>query len=165
MVEKATLVAQVRDWVDDKTIPVAALRGYSSETLDSAIERFVDGQDRDVRVLYVGDLDGEGEDIERNLSEQTGLRTVRLAITPEQVAEFELPEEPGKSASVRAPRFVAKYGRLFQVEVEALDPDELRRLVEDALAETWDDALERDVLAEESEQRARFREFVDGFDA
>ena len=164
VVEKSTLVAQVRSWVDDKTIPVTALRGYSSETLDTDIERFVSGQGRDVRLLYVGDLDPEGEDIERNLQDQTFLVTERLAITPEQVTQYALPEEPGKPESVRAPKFIAKYGRLFQVEVEALDPDVLRRLVEEAVAETWDDALERDVLGEEKKQKEQGRAFADGFE-
>ena len=163
VVEKATLVAQVRDWVDDQTIPVAALRGYSSETLDAEVQQFIAGLDRDVRILYLGDLDPEGEDIERNFRAQTGLDTERLAITPEQVEEFALPEEPGKSESVRAPAFIAKYGRLFQIEVEALDPDSIRRLVEEAVAETWDEELEQGVLVEEDAQREQGQAFIDGF--
>jgi len=163
VVEKATLTAQVRSWVDDKTIPVAALRGYSSETLDSAIERFAFGQKRDVRVIYIGDLDPEGEDIERNFQWQTDLDTERIAITPELATFHKLPEEPGKEGSSRAPAFIAKYGRLFQIEVEALDPDVLRGLVQDAIAETWDDALEQDVLDEEDEQREQLQAFVDKF--
>jgi hypothetical protein len=49
------------------------------------------------------------------------------------------------------------------VEVEALHPDVLRGLVQDAIAETWDDELERDVLDEEKEQRQRLQAFVDQF--
>lgn len=163
VVEKATLTAQVRSWVTGKTIPVVALRGYSSETLDSAIERFVSWEKRSVRLIYIGDLDPEGEDIERNVQAQTGLVTERIAVTPKQVTLYGLPEEPGKPSSSRAPGFIAKYGRLFQIEVEALDPDVLRGLVQDAIAETWDDELERVVLVEEERQRERFQEFVDGF--
>ena len=40
----------------------------------------------------------------------------------------------------------------------------LRGLVQDAVAETWDDALEQEVLVEEEEQRERLQEFVDEFE-
>jgi hypothetical protein len=48
------------------------------------------------------------------------------------------------------------------VEIEALGRDVLRGHVQDAVAETWDDALEHEVLADE-EQRQQLPTFVDQF--
>jgi dsDNA-binding SOS-regulon protein len=39
------------------------------------------------------------------------------------------------------------------------------RLVQDAVAETWDDELEQEVLAEEEEQREQLQAFVDQFNS
>lgn len=37
VVEKATLIAQVARWFDDLALPVAALRGYASETFERTL--------------------------------------------------------------------------------------------------------------------------------
>ena len=42
----------------------------------------------------------------------------------------------------------------MQVELDALDPDELHRLYTDAIAEYWDASIYDDVVARERQQRA-----------
>ena len=142
--EKATLGAQIEGWTDEYGIPTAALRGYSSESLEREI---FDAMERDARpavVFYVGDLDPEGEDIERNFKNQARRLSVgfkhweRLTVLPPQIAQYGLVENPGKVKSSRAAGFKAKHGRLFQIETEAIDPAILERLVTKAItARKW----------------------------
>jgi len=149
--EKATLGAQIEAWADDYGVPSAALRGYSSESLEREIFDAMTTDGRPVVVWYVGDLDPEGEDIERNFQEQADRMGIvfhhwdRLTVLLAQVALYGLVPNPGKESSSRAAAFVAKYGPMpgtidtpFQIEVEAVDPAVLEQLVTDALTDpTW----------------------------
>jgi hypothetical protein len=138
VVEKATLSALAEDVADDLGIPVVALRGYESETLDRQIAREMRADGRPARVFYLGDFDPSGEDIERNFIRH--VRAVfplvaikRVAVTPAQITGLSLIENPGKSTDSRAKAFAAKHGKLVQVEVEAIDPTVLRRMLVDAI--------------------------------
>lgn len=51
-----------------------------------------------------------------------------------------------------------------QVEMEALDPDDLRALFTDAINRYWDDGAYPEVLAREQAERAQLRELADRFD-
>jgi len=78
----------------------------------------------------------------------------RVALTPEQVRDYALPPQPGKSTDSRAGGFVAKHGRLVQVELDALPPETLRELYEAAVAEYWDMSAYRASIAREAAERA-----------
>jgi hypothetical protein len=81
---------------------------------------------------------------------------VRVALDWSQVQHFDLPPAPGKTTDSHAAAFTARHGRLVQVELEALDPNELRRLYEQALTPLWDvSAFERS-LARERKDVASF---------
>lgn len=154
-VEKATMAEQLWSWFADYGVPIVALRGYSSETLERRVIRHVESQDRPAVLLYAGDHDPTGEDIDRNFIHQTDCwdEVVRVALSGEQVDRYALPAMPGKASDSRADGFIAKHGRLVQVELEALDPDTLRELYEDAFNDFWDTSAYDTVVAEEEEQR------------
>ena len=147
VVEKATLIAQVVSWFGGLCVPAVALRGYASETLERLVLELVEDDHRDVVLLYAGDFDPTGEDIPRAFEDNTGLDLRRVALTAEQVDEYGLPPAPGKASDSRAAGFVARHGRLVQVELEALDPDDLRALLTaelDGLIETSSSQVERE---------------------
>jgi hypothetical protein len=162
VVEKATLVAQVGDWFGALTLPIAALRGYASESYERDILNLVDEEmdtsSREVEILYCGDFDPSGEDIPRSFAEHMGMPIKRVALTPEQVEQYELPEAMGKATDSRAASFYARHGRLVQVELEALPPEVLRDLL----------AVELDALVDVSltegvrEREANERRWLDG---
>ena len=137
--EKATLGAQIESWTREYGIPTAALRGYSSESLEREIFDSMLADGRPAVVFYVGDLDPEGEDIERNFLAQAKRQSIgfkhweRLTVLPPQVTQYGLVPNPGKEESSRASGFIAKYGSLFQIETEAIDPAVLERLVTRAI--------------------------------
>jgi hypothetical protein len=62
---------------------------------------------------------------------------------------------PGKATDTRAAGFVAKHGGLRQVELDALDPNDLRGLYQHALAPFWDMSTYRAVVAREDQERGQ----------
>jgi hypothetical protein len=107
-------------------------------------------------LLYAGDHDPSGEDIDRDFVDKTDCwdKVVRVALTAEQVDAYGLPPMPGKETDSRAAGFVAKHGELRQVELDALDPDDLEALYQDALDRFWDDDAYQDALEQEEADRS-----------
>ena len=161
-VEKAGLVELVSGWYEEQGIPVLALGGYASQSYVDQVAREVRRQGRPAVLLYAGDWDPEGEDIDRDFEARTGCwdKVVRVALTVEQVIEHGLPIAVGKEKSSRAATFREKYGRLAQVELDALPPDVLRRLFDEALAEWWDAAASDRVMADERDAYADLTRIV-----
>jgi len=125
---------------------------------DIAEDAATDG--RPAVLIYAGDWDPSGEDIERDLAARCPVFSLvrRVALTEQQVQEYELPENPGKRQDPRANGFEARYGRLVQVEVDALPPEVLRELFAAALAEYVDTSAFEAAL----EQEAAERKVLDG---
>lgn len=162
-VEKRGMIQQLWDWFGDQLgIPVVPLAGYDSQSHIDQVRGLVHHYRRPAVLLYAGDFDPSGEDILRDYTERSRCfdKIVHVALTPEQVDEFGLPENPGKITDSRARAFAAKHGRLVQVELDALDPNDLRSLYQAAIDQFWDTSIYEDVRAEEEQQVAEFREFV-----
>jgi hypothetical protein len=154
--EKATLLAQLDDWFGTRGIPVLTLRGYSGQELVTDVRDDITVSKRPAVLLYAGDFDPSGEDIDRDFVRRVGAfdRFVRVALNDMgQVERFDLPPQLGKASDPRAADFVARHGRLVQVELEALDPDDLRGLYDAALGDYWDDDAYQATLAREDDDR------------
>jgi hypothetical protein len=158
--EKATLTAQLYSWFGEpRRIMIVPLRGYSSESFDREILEAFDPE-RNYRVLYVGDHDPSGHDIERHAQDQLDGAVIswqRVALTEELVGRFKLPVVPGKASDSRSGGFVAEYGKLIQVEVEALAPDDLHDLIEKAIDATWDVSAFRKAAEQEQQEREQMK--------
>ncbi|MFI5614978.1 hypothetical protein [Amycolatopsis sp. NPDC051903] len=156
-VEKDALVSQLAAWYADLGLPVIALRGYGSQTIADLVRRDAQQGGRPAVLLYAGDYDPSGEDIERDFLARTRCWThaERVALTPAQVTEFGLPPLPGKATDSRAAAFAAAHGHLIQVEVDALDPTDLHALFDDAIARWWNPQAYDEVLAAEARDRHR----------
>lgn len=156
-VEKHGIVNQLQAWFGDFGVPIIALGGYSSQAYADEIAEDVEGQDPPPVLVYAGDFDPSGMDILRDFVERTACfeKVVRVALNAEQVVEFDLPPQMGKSTDTRAASFIARYGHLVQVELDALrPPDVLRRLYEEAITEFFDLSIYEEVMAREAEERA-----------
>jgi hypothetical protein len=158
--EKATLLPQLRAWFDDRGIPVLALRGYSGQELVTDVRDDITVSGRPSVLVYAGDLDPSGADIDRDFVARVGRfdKVERVALSMDQVERFGLPPQLGKATDPRAADFVRRTGRLVQVELEALDPDDLRGLYEAVLADYRDDDAHAAVLAAEDDDRRRLGE-------
>jgi hypothetical protein len=154
-VEKHGLVAQLSDRFADLGVPIVALGGYSSQTFVDDVAEDVSARDRLAVLLYAGDFDPSGEDIDRDFVERADCfdKVVRVALTAEQVTEYDLPPAMGKATDSRAAAFVARHGELVQVELDALPPDVLLGLYQSALDEWWDTSAYEAVRALEEQDR------------
>lgn len=156
-VEKAGIIEQLESWFGDLGVPILALCGYSSQTYVDDVRADIEAQERPAVLIYAGDFDASGEDIDRDFLDRVGgfdeIR--RIALDAGQVKKYSLPEMAGKRTDTRAGGFVAKHGRLVQVELDALDPDVLRGLYQDAIDEFWDgDAYDAVLRIERTERNS-----------
>ena len=118
-------------WFDDLSTPIILLRGYSSQTYIDEIAVEVSALAEPAVLIYAGDLDPSGMDIERDFCERSDgcfSSVVRIAVEAPQIDEYRLIKQPGKTIDTRAPKFINTYGSLFQVEIEAIEPETLRGL-------------------------------------
>jgi hypothetical protein len=146
-VEKDGMSEQLDAWFTDPLgIPHVALGGYASQTLADHVGHDIVRQGRPAVLIYAGDLDPTGEDIDRDFEERVGVfdKVVRVALDHAQVEEYDLIEntDPEVAAKVerdpRAAGFLRRHRSLVQYEVDALDPQVLRDLYRDAIGDFWD---------------------------
>jgi hypothetical protein len=165
-VEKAGMVDQLEHWFGDLGIPILALGGYSSQSYVGDVVVDVSGAERPAVLLYAGDFDPSGEDIDRDFLDRTGCwsKVVRVALSAEQVQEYRLPVNPGKLTDSRAAGFIARHGALVQVELDALDPDDLHQLFTDAVDAYWDTSAYRAVLEQEARDLPRLQAAADSLE-
>ena len=136
-------------------------RGFASVSyLQSAAEETrADG--RPTYVYVLSDLDPSGVDIARAIAAELPRRAhpvpvevTRLAVTPEQAIEMQLPTRPTKKTDTRAKRFEAAYGT-GSVELDAIPPATLRAMVSEAIGRHGDQGeLERLKRVEELERQS-----------
>src|SRR5580704_10620732 len=110
-------------------------RGYASLSFLSEAAEYMEAEERPVYVYHLGDFDPSGidagEKIERTLralAPTAEIHFERIAVTPEQITAWNLPSRPTKQSDSRAKGFGA-----LSVELDAIDPNRLRDLVEKAI--------------------------------
>ena len=164
-VEKKGIVAQLESWFGHLGLPILALGGYSSQSYVDEVVEDVEAEDREAILIYAGDFDPSGEDIDRDFLARTNCfdKVVRVALNADQVVEYSLPPQPGKATDTRAASFVARHGQLVQVELDALPPDVLRGLYQAAIDGFWDVSTYMASLDLERKQRAALKRFVDSW--
>ena len=77
------------------------------------------------------------------------------------MATYSLVPNPGKDNDPRAAAFTERHGTNVQVELDALDPNDLKALYSDAISDFWDTYTYDNVLAEEEDDRLRLRDLAD----
>ena len=105
--EAKGLIPQVANAAAPYGVPVVSTSGYDSTTIRHEIGTSYDG----LEILHVGDYDEHGVKIYRALKEDVQawaaaygnyIRVTRLAITPQQVLDYDLPDHPSKPGDVQA---------------------------------------------------------------
>jgi len=147
-VEKATYITLLDAWFADLGVPIVPCGGYTSQSFVKTISRDVlstpdpdrSGYARPAIMIYAGDFDPSGLDIERDLVARTDCwaKVIRVALNYEQLEDEGLPENPGKESDNRKAEMIRRYGRNIQVELEALPEETLRRFYQSAINEFWD---------------------------
>ena len=132
-------------------VPVVVARGFSSVSYVHDCAQRVRfnwrKHERQTVVLYFGDLDPSGwamlptmmETLQAEMALGDMIVGKRCALTVEQVDEYDLPRDPDalKPTDTRAKKYMEQFGDLA-VELDALPPDVLQGLVEEAIREELD---------------------------
>ena len=157
--EAAGMAPQLYRVSEKYGIPVFSSGGFDSLTAKYDLACRLVSECRPCTIVSVGDMDPSGvsifdafaEDVERLAHDLGGgypLEFIRAVVTPEQVAEFGLPEAPAKRTDNRGDWAGGT------VQAEALSPSDLANELDDVLLETINLEVYRLVLEEEAEERA-----------
>ena len=158
--ESDSIAGVIGGVVDTWTLPLMVTRGDVSETFANEIgEQWRRTPDREPVVLYVGDHDGAGLDIETKVQDKLtrfygsdDFEWCRVGVTLDQALEHDLPGQPAQPKDFRR-----GYAWDEKWEAEAMPPDMIRGLIDDAIREY---ANPRDLAiieaAEESERDLLF---------
>jgi hypothetical protein len=115
-------------------------------------------------LLYLGDHDPSGEDMVRDIAERLvmfGLHVDvrKVALTMEQVKEYDPPPNPAKMTDPRAEKYVQEHGDTSW-EVDALPPDALDRTIREALDDLVDQKKMDAVIEREERDKKKLRRAV-----
>ncbi len=137
-------------------VPLMVARGYASETFLHAAGDYMGAVEKPCFVYHFGDFDPSGQDAARAV--EKGLRQHapgaeihfdRVAVTPCQIDDWSLPTRPTKQSDSRAKKFGP-----VSVELDAINPNKLRELVEDVITRHLPpDQYEIQIEAEKSERK------------
>jgi hypothetical protein len=150
-VEKDALSRIISSIAERYNVITAPSRGYASYTyIKQAIENLP--VDKDIIILHFADHDPSGLDMTRDLQERFSdyysgdVKVERVALTYNQVQTYHLSPNPTKTADPRAKEYVSQFGNQCW-ELDAIEPNELQRLVSESIekhidVEKWNKTLE-----------------------
>lgn len=155
-IEKDALIGVFEGICSRYRLPLFSCRGYTSQSEMWRAGQRIGRKRRDdlkmTRILHFGDHDPSGIDMTRDIQDRLdmfGAMAVveRLALTMDQVDEYQPPPNPAKVTDSRAAGYIAEYGDQSW-ELDALDPATLAELVENAVTELivpelWQANIER----------------------
>jgi len=172
-VEKDALSRLVSDVADRFRVKTCVGRGYSSYTyVRDAVNRFKPMCEKVCTILYFGDHDPSGLDITRDLGRRMSdygapfVDIRRVALLPEQIERYDLPPAPVKMSDVRSAAFIKEHGTGV-VELDAVEPKELQRMIHDAIRseiniEEWNRVVNK-IDVEQEQVRESISKIVEGF--
>jgi hypothetical protein len=160
-IEKKALQNVFQGVCIDNAIALGAVKGYPSLTfLHEAAQRFITQADRGKNciVLYFGDYDPSGEDIPRSIEENlnrmgANVEVRRFALFDWQVRKYNLPPAPAKETDSRT----ANWDGMGQVELDAVKPEELKRIAQEAIDSVFDYDLYYELEEQEREELTIYR--------
>jgi hypothetical protein len=153
--EKDALSGVVYPVTDMYDVPLMVARGYASLSFLYSAAEAINDLDVPAHIYHLGDFDPSGvhagekiEETLRKMAPDAEIFFERIAVTPAQIAEWNLPTRPTKKSDSRSKNFGD-----ISVELDAIDPNVLRSLVEETIEQHLP-AAQFEVLkaAEESER-------------
>jgi len=155
--EKDALAGVILEETAEYDVPLMVSRGFSSDTYLQSAAQAIAAQEKPAFIYHFGDHDPSGVWISKKTEE--GLRHhagpdaeitfERIAVTPEQIAEWSLPTRPTK-------REGNTHARTFKgesVELDAIPAPRLRELVKDCIERHINRNHLRTVTAAEDSER------------
>lgn len=173
MCEKQALEGVLEPVCSELDIPFSSNKGYSSASFmyrkGKTLHRKYNHRNKSLHVLYFGDHDPSGLDMDRDIKERlelfSGARIYlyRLALTMDQIEEYDPPPNPAKLTDTRADAYIAEHG-YTSWELDALEPRKLASLVKEKVAELRDDNLWSKAVRREVDMIEQLEEVKERFD-
>lgn len=167
-VEKDALSGVLAPIAQEYHVTLSVNRGYSSQSaMYESFNRMQQGSgdNEDVVLLYLGDHDPSGEDMVRDIEDRLvmfgvgGLEVRKVALTWEQIRQYNPPPNPTKLSDPRATGYIQKYGSECW-EVDALPPDVLANLVRQNIESVLDSDMMDEIKEKEEIDKVALREAV-----
>lgn len=171
-IEKEALVGVIEPICRKWRVPFVACRGYFSQSeAYAAGKRFLqyDADGKQGIVFHLGDHDPSGMDMTRDnlarLDMFTGglVEVKRLALNMSQIDEYSPPPNPAKVTDSRFRDYQSEYGD-DSWELDALQPQVISNLIEDAINAIRDPDQWDDDAAIEAQNRQRLQLVSDDWD-
>jgi hypothetical protein len=167
--EKDALAGVFYDVTAVWDVPLMVTRGFPSISfLCTAAEVMADHawNGKEIFVYYFGDRDPSGltvdRTVERDLKEfahGAEINFQRVAVTPEQIHEWDLPTRPTKrTGNKHAKGFIGD-----SVELDAIPPAKLRELIESCITQHLDSTTHNALVAAEESERETLAAFIQTF--
>lgn len=170
MVEKDALSGVLSPVCRSLDIGITANKGYSSSSTMYEIGQRLQGKLADgkkICILYLGDHDPSGIDMTRDVADRLMMYSYsgqvnveRLALNWDQIEQWRPPENPAKETDARFQNYAAQFGE-SSWELDAIEPRQLARLVEEAVLDRRDHDLWEKAIQRENEMRAELQAFAD----
>lgn len=161
-IEKDALIGVIEGICTDWRVPYFACRGNVSQS-ESYIagKRMALAARRGKRpiVFHLGDHDPSGLDMTRDnrdrlsMFARTRVQVTRLALNMDQIQQYDPPPNPAKDTDSRYDGYVAETGTDDSWELDALDPQVIADLIDNAIREVVDEAVWATDLEEEQQNR------------
>lgn len=140
-------------------VPFFATKGYNSQSSEweaaRRFQRYID-QGQTPVILYLGDHDPSGIDMKRDHEERLdlfmgGVHVERIALNMDQIRLYNPPPNPAKDSDSRYAAYADVHG-YESWELDALEPQVISDLIENAVSLYRDDDLYDAMVAQEKEQ-------------
>ena len=153
--EKEALAGVLYEVTERWDVPLMVTRGYPSISYLYEAAEAIEAKETTTYLYYFGDYDPSGLDITRAVEEgirefapHADIRFTRVAVTPEQIADWDLPMRPTKPSDSRSRSFEGQ-----SVEIDAIPVIRLRRLADRCVVQHVDErAFAALQVAEEGER-------------
>lgn len=166
-VEKDALSGVLRKITSYYHINLMVNRGYSScSAMHDGYERFLQAEEggKTSHILYLGDHDASGLDMIRDIKERLEefgieINVTHIALTNQQIVEYNPPPNPAKMTDPRANWYIQKHGN-ESWEVDALKPEVLHQLVKENVENLIDMDLFTNILEKEKKDKKILEKFA-----
>lgn len=170
-VEKEALIGIAERVGLDLDVPYYTCKGFNSQSeMWSAAQRFRSQlkMKKTPVVFYLGDHDPSGLDMSRDLQDRVrmfgaNIEIKRIALNIEQVEELDLPANPAKSTDTRYKEYEREFGE-DSWELDALNPTQLVKLIEDSILEIADEQLFEEARERQKQGREVLTKIVNRYD-
>jgi hypothetical protein len=144
-------------------VPLMVARGYASLSFLYNAAEYINTLDVPTYIYHFGDFDPSGvnaaekiEETLRELAPDADLSFARVAVTETQIADWDLPTRPTKTTDSRAKNF----GSDLSVELDAIEPNMLRTLVQCVIEEHLPEHEFEILKAAEESEREVLRQLI-----